>query len=126
MPKIILLTLLLACGTVQAGEAEGYITAEEVGSWCEPYKTATVSEGHVNVNATDDSRVCFGAFIAVQQLTILKMNTSTPVLGSCIAPEVRLTELIKVFLRYLEVHPEKGHQRFSTIVLASLRGAYPC
>jgi len=125
MPTAILLTMLLACSAVQASDAEGYITAEEVGSWCQPYRTATVTEGHVNVDATSESQVCFGAFIAVQQFTGLTSN-STPMLGACVPPEVRLTELIKVFLRYLDTHPEKGHQRFSVTVMQSLRDAYPC
>jgi hypothetical protein len=51
---------------VQAGETDGFITAEEMASWCQPYKTAIVRNSQVQITPTEDSQVCFGAFMAIQ------------------------------------------------------------
>jgi hypothetical protein len=127
MRKAIMLVLLLACGAAQVCRAEGFITAEEVASWCQPYRTAVVRDAQVSVSATADSPVCFGAFLATQQFINVNLSSGTPpIFGVCAPPESTATELIKVYLRYLDEHPEQGHQRFSIVVLASLRNAYPC
>ena len=123
----LLLLLSLGSANIQAGEAEGFITAEEMASWCQPYKAAVVRDSQVLVNSTSDSQVCFGAFLATQQVSgTLKANQTGTILGVCVPPNVRLTELIKVFLRYSDVHPEFGHDRFFNVVWGSLRKAYPC
>lgn len=35
-------------------------------------------------------------------------------------------ELIKVFLKYIDAHPERGHEEFVFVVLDALWQAYPC
>jgi hypothetical protein len=123
------LVILLIVGTpsARALDAQGNITAGEMTSWCEPYRAAVLKDHQVTVQATRDSRVCFGAFMAIQQLSVTMLpGESRNALRECLPPSTTLVELIKVFIRYSDMHPEMGHWRFTDVALNSLAAAFPC
>jgi hypothetical protein len=127
MRKTLLAALLLACGVAHRANSDDFDTAAEVASWCQPYKTAVEKDGYVSVTATAESQVCFGAFLAIQQLSPMTVSGKpSPYLRTCIPENVRLVELIKVFMRYVEERPQVGHRKFADVVLLSLWDAYPC
>ena len=66
--------------------------------------------------------------MAIQQLaaTTWSAKSTVSILGTCVPWSARLDELIKVFLRYMDEHPERGHERFSDVALSALWAAYPC
>jgi Rap1a immunity proteins len=120
-------TRVLFAGAARA-EEQGQISAAEVASWCEPYRTAVLSNNHVTVKTTAQSPVCWGAFLAIQQLGSIyeRDDSSESILRTCSPPNSRLTEFIKIFLRYSDEHPERGHEKFIQVALDSLWKAYPC
>jgi hypothetical protein len=125
MHRLTMLALLLACGAAQADQ--GPITAADVASWCQPFRTAILSDGHISMQGTSDSQVCYGAFMAIQQLAATTLSSKNDsVLKACVPANVGLVEIIKVFLHYADEHPERGHDKFTDIVLSSLWTAYPC
>jgi hypothetical protein len=131
MKRIILLTLLLGFVTASASiraEDRGSDSAAEVASWCEPYRTAILNGDHITVNSTPQSIVCWGAFMAIQQLisTTWSAQARESILRVCAPPETYLVELIKVYLHYTDQHPERGHEKFSDVALSALWQAFPC
>jgi hypothetical protein len=121
-----LVVLVVLAGVVRAEESEPF-SAAEVASWCEPYRTAVITGDKIAVRATAASRVCYGAFVAIQQLMGSSWGTSPgSILRTCEPPTSGLVELIKVFLLYVDQHPERGHEKFTDIALVSLWKAYPC
>ena len=69
---------------------------------------------------------CWGAFIAIQQIMVYTDVQRRPLLSICAAPETTRIELIRVYSRYAEQHPEASHQRFAAVALLALTAAYPC
>lgn len=125
MRKLAILALLLTWNAARAEETA--ITAGELASWCQPYRTATVSNHNITVQATSESQVCYGAFLAIQQFAATTLGSDhASILKTCVAEKSGLLELIKVFLHYMDEHPERGHEKFTNVVLSSLWAAYPC
>ena len=126
MQKIIVLGLSLVFCAAHAGDADPF-SASEVASWCQPYKTAVLRDGHLSVQATSDSQACFGAFLAIQQISATSLgDPHASVLKTCLPEKSGLFDLIKVFLHFADEHPERGHEKFTDVVLSSLWAAYPC
>ena len=112
-----------------ASENEGYFTAAELASWCEPYRTALLKGSGVAEQGNAESDRCFGVFMAVQQFGNTHCLDDPPgrtTLRTCFLEQGWPTELMRVFLRYMDTHPERGYQRFAEEVLSSLWSAYPC
>ena len=129
MRKAILLVLLLACGTAQADEPP-VVTAAEMASWCQPFKDAVLNGAQISKHSTAQSQVCLGAFLTFEYLASTSWTApyapTKNILKTCIPAGATTTDLIKVFLLYAEEHPERGHYKFTDILLWSLQAAYPC
>ena len=126
MHKIMTLGLALVCCAAYAGDADPF-SASEVASWCQPYKTAVLHDGHIGVQATSDSQACYGAFLAIQQFSTTRLGAvHVSILKTCLPEKSDLLELITVFLHYADEHPERGHEKFTDVVLSSFWEAYPC
>ena len=124
--SLVLVFLSVAAPALRAA-ADEHITAGEVASWCEPYRTAVLKDHNVAVQVTADSQVCWGAFIAIQQFAATEFpGDRNGALHQCLPPASDLVELIKVFLHYSDTHPEMGHWKFTDVVLKALWAAYPC
>ena len=126
MQKTVLAALLLVSGVAHADRER--ISVAEVASWCQPFKNAVLNGDEYSMHSTRDSARCFGAFVVIQQLaaTTWDVSSTETILKTCIPPEVRMTDLIKVFLRYAEAHPEQGHYKFTDVAVFALQTAYPC
>jgi len=126
MPKSILLTLLLlSCGIAHGAN---FNSTAEVASWCQPYRTAVImGDGQISVQPTSESQWCWGAFLAIQQLsaTIWHKGDYGSILRNCLPEQSRTYDLIKVFLHYSDEHPERSHEKFTDVALSALSAAYP-
>jgi Rap1a immunity proteins len=129
MIKWILLCLPLSAiaGSHQASE-EKYPTAEEMMGWCDAYKTSTSDGELITVTSTMHSQACYGAFLTAQQFatTALDRRSRTSVLKVCVPGNAGLLELMKVFMHYMDEHPQRGHEKFTDVLLASWWEAWPC
>ena len=119
--------LVMVAASLWAADESGPITAGEMASWCEPYRTALLDGASVHVQATPQSQVCFGAFLAVQQLAVTTLpGDPRGALRVCLPETSTTAELIKVFVHFSDTHPELGHRRFSYVLLQSLWSSFPC
>lgn len=101
-------------------------TAQEMLSNCRKFATATVAEGKVMVPKDFASRVCWGAFAAIQAGITGVDPSAGLVLGVCAPPESTRTQLIAVFVRYADAHPERLHFDFFWTAVGALRDVFPC
>ena len=127
IPLLVLSILLLASPRAFGGD-ELYGTAIRVASWCAPYRSARVTDEGVSVpEQGKELDLCWGAFLAIQQMSKLGVDGSDrTVINACVPPEVRTLEYVLVFLKYVESHPEVGHERFLNVAVRAIRQAFPC
>jgi len=126
MHKIMPLGLALVCCAAHASDADSF-SASEVASCSQPYRTAVLNDGHMALQATSDSQACYGAFLAIQQISATSLgNAHVSVLKTCLPEKADLLELTTVFLHYADKHPERGHEKFTKVVLSSFWAAYSC
>jgi hypothetical protein len=119
------MTFLLLCCLPSISAAD---TAQEMAGYCEAYRTTvTVSPQVFKLTATPESRVCWGAFSVIQGLgAVWDPGAKHSQLGVCLPEGSTRTELVKVFLRYMDVHPQVGHLHFEQVVVTAIQEAWPC
>jgi hypothetical protein len=102
-------------------------TALEVESWCMPVANAkTISGSKISMEQTFDSGSCWGAFAAFQGLGSAVGSDGVRTLHYCAPPESSRVEFVKVFVHFVEVHPQQGHLPFTFVALKALVEAFPC
>lgn len=100
-------------------------TALQVRSWCHEVADARFThDGKLYMPQTFDSGFCWGAFAALQNLGDAIVADEKKLLGFC-APSDRV-QLIKVFMRYVDQHPEIGNRTFAEIAARAFIEAFPC
>jgi hypothetical protein len=112
--------LILTTGSVRAE------TALEIASACRGVASAPIQGNQVWFARDYPSGLCWGAFATIQELSTIQWPNGTMMLGACPPPASTRIELIKVFLRYTDDHPEMLHESFAAVVLPALVQAYPC
>ncbi len=116
-----LMGLILTTGSVQ-----GETTALEMVSACRGVASAPIQGNQVWFARDYPSGLCWGAFATIQDLSTVQLTDGTAMLGSCPPVPSNRVELIKVFLKYADDHPEKLHNSFAAVFLEALFQAYPC
>jgi hypothetical protein len=112
--------LILTTGSVR-GE-----TALEIVSACRGVASAPIQGNQVWFTRDYPSGLCWGAFAAIQELYTVQLPDGTAMLGACPPVPSNRVELIKVFLKYTDDHPETLHESFAYVFLPALFQAYPC
>lgn len=100
-------------------------TAEEMLSACRPIVQARVSDGRIDLPQTFDAGSCWGAFAALHQAMMLLEN-GKPSLHVCLSGDTTRTELIAIFVRYVEIHPKVYSENFALVAVNALGEAFPC
>ena len=102
-------------------------SAQEMHSKCKPIVAGIVKDGTISFIHTYDTGVCWGAFWSIQQLSQFKESSDlNPMLGICAPEKATLTQHIRIFSRYVEQHPEKGHEDYVAIAWQALIAVFPC
>jgi hypothetical protein len=71
--------------------------------------------------------ICWGAFEVLHaESYFLKEDGKTPMMYFCLPPNVGRVQMIQVFLRCANEHPEKLHWDFTAAAMNSLVQAFPC
>jgi len=103
-------------------------SALEMASFCRPVaKSAPDSGGFMyQVPPTFEAGRCWGAFSAIQAALVIG-DEERPYLRDCPLPgnSSRL-QLIRVFLRYIDQHPESYDENFVLVALSAFDDAFPC
>ena len=102
-------------------------TAGEMQSRCTGVaKAVNGSDRSIEFLADPNSYQCWGAFTAVQELVIITDPADGPLLEVCVPSDSTRLEMIKIFQKYAEDHPQDGHLTFGYVVLKALWKAFPC
>ena len=119
-------------------------SALELESWCKFIDTAPMrSDGTIGIPMTPRAQYCWGVFEAIQQLSVFDSEGGPPcevpssvgptnpacaVMLLKFCPPQKATEslFIKIFVRYVERHPEQAHLLFTQVALYALTEAFPC
>jgi Rap1a immunity proteins len=103
-------TLLLAVGTVSAGQVDSWLSANELARACRDQKTSVI---------------CIGYVIAVAD-AMARPEWGNANVRACFTPQMEIGQLIAVVRRYVAAHPEGLHYAAFETVAVALSEAFPC
>ena len=104
-------------------------SAEELLSACKPIVDAKVSGQNIQFPHDFNTGECWEAFGTLQRISRYSDSNppNKPLLPiGCAPPESTRSELIAVFVEYVQRHPEHRHDDFVDVVLAAFQTAFPC
>jgi hypothetical protein len=128
--------LLLGILSIAVAHAE---IAEEMASNCREIVQAKVlNEGDkgtaVAIPSDLSSGICWGAFLSFQSAIMVVGNeypdgthspTPRPFFAAC-AADASTSQLIKIFVHYIDEHPERLNQDFFFVAIVATQKAFPC
>lgn len=68
---------------------------------------------------------CMG-FISASRDMVSVWRASSPSVGICIPQPAQTIQIIRVFVKWAENHPEQHHERALLSFITSMREAFPC
>lgn len=102
-------------------------SAEEMLAACKSVVANAKLKGKdIIITKNFDSGQCWGAFGVLQEEDRWVDASGHKVLGVCTPSEARRSELIAVFVDYLQRHPQRQRDDFAAVALDAFRAAYPC
>jgi len=115
--RLWLAAILFISVRLSAADADGnVVTAAILASWCEPYRTSDSS-----------AEPCWSY---VEVMRAFAANAPPEATGhsmvKCLPPTITTPELIRVFLRYMDTHPQVGTEPAGRVQLMAYQAAYPC
>jgi hypothetical protein len=126
MPRVIFLTGALSLLAFVARPCSA-ATAEEMLSACRSVNTAAVADGKISLPQDFESGECWGAFDVLDTMFRTK-NAETRHLffGVCLPEKTTRTELIAIFIRFMENHPEKYPDDFTMVAVSAVWDSFHC
>ena len=119
--RLMLILLLYAYSALACAD-----TAAEMLPGCQSVVNATlVTADGIQLPAHQSAYECWGAFATLQQ-AIATTRDRVSILRVCAPEKSTRPQLIAIFVKYANDHPEQLHERFFDVALAALRGAFPC
>ncbi len=85
-------------------------TAEEMASNCKGVAQASISNGQIALSQDFDTGVCWGAFTSFHEAAFAIGSDDKPVFHVCFPDGASVSESVKVFLAYLDKHPESTRE----------------
>lgn len=119
MRKAILAAAVMTTLMGSAREAAADGTAREVAASCRELFKA-------NARKSFDAGLCVGSFTTIHALSGVVDQNRVPLLGFCRPPEVDFTELVRVFMRHVDRHPQAAQSYYAIEAVNALIEAYPC
>lgn len=119
MRKAILALSTMLAVTAAVAEAAADGTAREVAASCrELFKP--------NARKSFDAGLCIGSFTTIHALSGVVDQNHAPLLGFCRPPKTDFTELVRVFMRHVDKHPQTAESYYAIEAINALVDAYPC
>jgi|HubBroStandDraft_6_1064221.scaffolds.fasta_scaffold1206117_1 hypothetical protein len=100
------------------------ISAEEMLGGCRAVANAPIVGDGIRI--PNDGQQCWGAFTVIQDMTRWTDVSGSRMFSTCSPTTSTESEMVAVFVKYVDDHPNVRHQNFVDIALASLRTAFPC
>jgi hypothetical protein len=100
-------------------------TALEVQSWCTQVASAPIkTNGYISIEPTFEGGFCWGAFAAIQGLNDnVSVNNKSII---CAPDSSTRAQIIRIFMKYCEQHPERMHEDFVVVALTAISMAFRC
>jgi hypothetical protein len=70
--------------------------------------------------------LCFGSLTTLFALSGVVDQNQAPILGFCRPPKAGLADMVQVFVRYVESHPQTAQAYYAIEAVNALVAAYPC
>lgn len=124
MNKKIVLTALMVLATIAvptASRADG----QDGTAFLKNCRDALRSESLTDEDERFNAGICYGFVLGVRQ-TLVIWQQFNPDLDICIPTNVRLKQLVQVFVKYMEINPEQLHYSASVLLIAAAREEWPC
>jgi hypothetical protein len=102
------------------------LSAEEMASNCKGVANAAISSGQISLPTDFETGVCWGAFTSLHEAAFATGSDDKPVFHICFPDSASVSESVKVFLAYLDKHPEKLHESYFMIAVMANQAAFPC
>jgi hypothetical protein len=120
----------VAAGPAAALDTPGNESALDVSGWCTAIATAKVrGDGAIAMPGDVMSATCWGAFTTLQQLGAIRPKEAKAgpnLLLACPPDNPTRLQNIRIFLKYVNQHPDSAQKPFAEVAVAALREAFPC
>jgi hypothetical protein len=125
---IIGMTLAITVRGPSHAKAElGIYSALYVYGGCKSAESLSPSPSGTVTLADPSAAFCWGAFTVLRGVTaILSDDHTTMALHVCAPTEATVSQYIRIFLKYVDEHPEVAHEDFDFVALSALIRAFPC
>lgn len=120
--------LAIASGSLSHAEAQsGIYSALYIYRGCKSAEKLYLSpDGTVSL-ADTGAAFCWGAFTVLRGVTrVLSDDNNKMALHVCAPVGATVSQYIRVFLTYVDDHPEFAHEDFDFVALNALTRAFPC
>ena len=73
-----------------------------------------------------EAQQCWGFMSAVQEYSVLADQGGNRLLGACPAADIKTTQIVDVFVKYANEHPEKSGTSAAVAAYNAMADAFPC
>ena len=106
-------------------------TAEEMLSRCRQIAQSPVRDQPIEIPQTTDAAMCWGAFVSLQEVvqwvdTVHSKTPLVPMLQACVPEGSTRSQLIAIFVDYVERNPKYRSDAFAFVAVKALRATFPC
>jgi hypothetical protein len=103
-------------------------TTEVLLSNCRPVTQAKVNaDGSVAMDSSFENGFCWGAFATIDQMLMAQNSrTKTPIFNVCLPKDHTRYQMIAIFVRYAEKHPERYNEDSPWVAFDAAREVFPC
>lgn len=85
------------------------------------------ADGSVFMDPNFENGFCWGAFATIDQMLMLvDSKTQLPMFRVCIPKDHTRYQMIAIFVRYAEKHPERYNEDSPWVAFDAAREAFPC
>jgi hypothetical protein len=121
------LALLAAASLVCATTAVLAQTAGEMLHACQTLQRGMRIKGDTAfLPSGTEAQQCWGFMSAVQEYSVLADQAGTRLLSACPAADTKTTQIVDVFVKYANAHPEKRDTPAAAVAYDAMADAFPC
>jgi hypothetical protein len=122
-----LLALFAAAFLVSANTPVQAQTAGEMAHACQMLQRGMRVKGDTAfLPSSTEAQQCWGFMSAVQEYSVLADQAGTRLLNACPAADTKTTEIVDVFVKYANAHPEKRDTPAAAAAYNAMADAFPC
>jgi len=116
-----------ACLVLGSGSLAHAESARHMLEACEILKRGMHIEGEtVYLPPGADVNQCWGFMRAVQEYSTLANQDGKTLLGACPSPDTTTPQVIEVFIKYANAHPDKLKLKAAAVAFNAMADAFPC